>query len=132
MAKWRWCRSIYDSGVSRQRQLDVAFATLSVNRCNRSGILMDGGPIGGYDQRGEWKLDARFNRDDLVARIRRIASYRDRIKVMRLNARELLRKLPRSHKRLLVYLDPPYYEKGRRLYLRCSNTKTIRSLQSCS
>ena len=116
MAKWRRCRSVYDSGVSRQRQLDVAFSTFFLNRCNRSGIMMGGGPIGGYDQRGKWKLNARFNREDLVARIRRIASYRDRIKVMRLDARELLRKVPASHRRLLVYLDPPYYEKGRRLY----------------
>lgn len=117
MANWRKCRSLYDSGVSRKRQIDVAFSTFFLNRCNRSGILMDGGPIGGYDQRGKWKLNARFNREDLIARIRRIASYRDRIKVMRLDARELLHKLPVSNDRLLVYLDPPYYEKGQRLYL---------------
>ena len=117
MAKWRKCRAIYTSGISRQRQLDVAFSAFFLNRCNRSGILMDGGPIGGYEQTGEWKLNARFNRDDLIARIRRIASYRDRIKVMRLDACELLKQLPASNERLLVYLDPPYYEKGQRLYL---------------
>ena len=117
MTTWRRCRTVYDAGVSRRKQLDIAFATFFLNRCDRSGILMDGGPIGGYEQTGKWKLDARFNRDDLIARIRRIASYRDRIKVTRLNAYELLKRLPVSGERLLVYLDPPYYEKGQRLYL---------------
>lgn len=122
MSKWRKCRSIYDGAVSRQRQLDIAFSTFFLNRCNRSGILMGGGPIGGYDQTGNWKLPARFYREALIARIRRIAEYRDRIKVMKLDARELLRSFrawgfPSSSERCLVYLDPPYYQKGQRLYL---------------
>ena len=39
--------------------IDLAFATLFLNRTNRSGILT-AGPIGGYSQAGEWKLDVRF------------------------------------------------------------------------
>jgi DNA adenine methylase len=126
--KWRQCRAIYDSGVSRQSQLDVAFSTFFLNRCNRSGILMDGGPIGGYDQGGKWKLDARFNREDLVARIRRVASYRDRIKVTRMDARKLLSGLCCKDDRLLVYLDPPYYHKGQRLYLNSLDHKDHQGL----
>lgn len=117
MRKWQKCRKIYDSGVSRRSQLDIAFSTFFLNRCNRSGILMGGGPIGGYEQEGKWKLDARFNREDLIARIRRIAAYRDRITVLKLDARELLRSLPGDRERVLVYIDPPYYQKGQRLYL---------------
>jgi DNA adenine methylase len=79
--------------------------------------MMGGGPIGGYAQEGKWGLEARFNRIDLVRRIRRIASYRDRIKVSKLDARQLLNKLPGSEPRTLVYLDPPYFQKGQRLYL---------------
>ena len=128
MKQWRRCRSVYESGPSRQRQIDVAFSTFFLNRCNRSGILMDGGPIGGYDQQGKWRLNARFNRDDLISRIRRVASYRSRIKVMRLDARELLKKLPVSQNRLLVYLDPPYYQKGQRLYLNSLDHKDHQDL----
>jgi DNA adenine methylase len=116
MATWRKCRAIYDGGVSRQPQLDIAFAVFFLNRCNRSGIMMGGGPIGGYEQAGTWKLDARFNRTGLINRIRRVASYGDRVGVSRLDALELLQKLP-SHERTLVYLDPPYFRKGQRLYL---------------
>jgi len=51
--------------------LDLGFATFFLNRCNRSGILT-ARPIGGLEQTGKWKIDARFNRTGLSARIRRI------------------------------------------------------------
>lgn len=116
MKQWRACRRIYESPARGQKQLDLAFAVFFLNRCNRSGILMGGGPIGGYDQSGEWKLDARFNRTDLVARIRRIATYRERIKITRMDARALLKGMKPADDRMLVFLDPPYYVKGQRLY----------------
>ena len=40
---------------------EVGFATFFLNRTSRSGIL-NGGVIGGKDQAGEYKLDARYNR----------------------------------------------------------------------
>lgn len=39
-------------------RLAVGFATFFLNRTNRSGIL-NGGVIGGRDQTGPWKIDAR-------------------------------------------------------------------------
>ena len=59
----------------RPRLLDLAFAALFLNRTNRSGIIVQGGVIGGKDQSGPYKIDCRFNRQELVAKIRRIASY---------------------------------------------------------
>lgn len=115
MAQWERCRMVYDA-PSTQSQLELAFAVFFLNRCNRSGILMGGGPIGGYKQKGTWKLGARFNRDDLIARVRRIAAYRERLQVTRMDARTFLRGL-KAKTRTLVYLDPPYYRKGQRLYL---------------
>src|ERR1035438_7770749 len=40
--------------------LDLGFAMFFLNRTNRSGIL-NGGIIGGRDQTGPWKIDARYN-----------------------------------------------------------------------
>jgi len=118
MATWRACKEIYNSPVHRNCQLDVAFATFFLNRCNRSGIIMGGGPIGGYEQKGKWKLGARFNKRDLIDRIERIASYKERISVTKTDATTLLKNLaPSAGERLLVFLDPPYYNKGQRLYL---------------
>lgn len=97
-------------------ELDVGFSTFFLNRTNRSGIL-NGGVIGGRTQTGQWKIDARFNRDELVFRIESIAKMRNRIRLTRMDAIELLE--THGHDwptKTLIYLDPPYYEKGRHLY----------------
>jgi DNA adenine methylase len=96
--------------------LDLGFATFFLNRTNRSGIL-NGGNIGGRDQTGPWKIDARYNAPELVRRIESIAIMRDRIKLTRQDALKFLKAgAARWPKKILVYLDPPYYVKGRDLY----------------
>lgn len=96
--------------------LDLGFSTFFLNRTNRSGIVL-GGVIGGKEQTGRWKIDARFNQADLTRRIERIASYRSRISLHNLDAANLIRDiLPTLPRQSLVYLDPPYYVKGKGLY----------------
>jgi DNA adenine methylase len=97
---------------------DVAlgFATFFLNRTNRSGIL-NGGVIGGRDQDGPWKIDARFNRDELIGRIGAIAKMKSRIRVTRMDALTFLNAGSVAWpEKTLIYLDPPYYAKGRDLY----------------
>src|ERR1035438_4669446 len=65
--------------------LDLGFATFFLNRTNRSGIL-NGGVIGGRDQTGPWKIDARFNAKELVHRIEAIARMGSRIDLTRQDA----------------------------------------------
>lgn len=118
MTEWRRQRDIYRR-PGRRSHLEIGFAAFFLNRCNRSGIIKNGGPIGGISQRGKWKLDARFNRDNLVERINDLSNYGDRITVLRQDASELMRNLG-DHAPLddcFVYADPPYYLKGRELYL---------------
>jgi DNA adenine methylase len=67
----------------------LGFATFYLNRTNRSGIL-NGGIIGGRDQTGQWKIDARYNARELVRRIESIANLRDRIKLTRQDALKFL------------------------------------------
>lgn len=101
---------------SQQADLDLAFATFFLNRTNRSGIL-NGGPIGGVKQEGTWKLDARYNKDDLIERILKISRMRKRITVTNMDAVIFLDQMsPSWPLKTLVYLDPPYYDKGRDLY----------------
>lgn len=96
--------------------LDKGFATLFLNRTNRSGILR-GGVIGGLSQAGDYKLDCRFRRDDLVRKIRRIAAYRDQIELSCLDAAVfLMTRIPATSRHTLVNLDPPYYAMGQELY----------------
>jgi DNA adenine methylase len=96
--------------------LDLGYSTFFLNRTNRSGII-NGGIIGGLDQTGEWKINARFNKRELISRIEKIASYSDRISIYNLDVCDLLAKImPSLPAKSLIYLDPPYFEKGNRLY----------------
>jgi DNA adenine methylase len=96
--------------------LELGFSTFFLNRCNRSGIIK-GGVIGGKTQDGKWKLDARFNKLDLLRRIRQIARFKSRISLHNSDAEDFLRAvIPDTPKNTLVYLDPPYYVKGKGLY----------------
>lgn len=116
--EWKRQRAIYESRDLR-KGFELGFATFYLNRTTRSGIVHNGGPIGGYDQRGDYKLDARFNPDELADRIERIGRYADRISVSGDDGLALLRKINRSKlnaSKTLVYLDPPYYGKGPVLY----------------
>ena len=115
--EWGRQREIYRN-PGRRPQLDIGFAAFYLNRCNRSGIMVNGGPIGGHSQNGDWKIDARFNRPELASRVADIASYEDRIILSNLDALDLLGKLERlcGKEKGLVYADPPYYVKGSSLY----------------
>jgi len=115
MEEWHRQKAILNAPANHS-PLDIGFSTFFLNRTNRSGIIW-GGVIGGKNQDGAWKLDARFNKDDLIRRIEKIAMYRSRIRLYNLDAAELIKTvLPTLPNKTLVYLDPPYYVKGRGLY----------------
>lgn len=96
---------------------ELGFAAFYLNRCNRSGILM-AGPIGGKHQSGKYTLDVRFRRAILSEKILNIYKFKDRITLYNLDAIDLLQKVvPTIDGPKLIYLDPPYYEKGELLYL---------------
>ena len=114
MAEWRRQRDVYrDRGrVSRLRR---GFAAFYLNRCNRSGIILNGGPIGGVKQKGDWKLSARFNKPDLRCRCDKVAEYRDRIHVSGRDGIEFIENHDANS--TLFFIDPPYFAKGKTLYL---------------
>ena len=117
--EWRQQREIYKQ-CEVDRPLRLGFATFFLNRTTRSGIVHNGGPIGGYDQTGDYKIDARYNSTDLIRRIVRIGAFSDRIEVRGEDGQALLEKLSQDPERArltFVYLDPPYYSKGRDLYM---------------
>ena len=94
----------------------MAVATLYLNRVNRSGILK-GGVIGGKKQNGNYKMDCRFNKEDLIFKIKSINEKRDYIQVYNLHAIDFLETVKKNIKgKALFYLDPPYYNQGSNLY----------------
>ena len=117
-------------GIHRQVQdnyktadiLELAKSTFFLNRTNVSGII-SGGIIGGINQRGKYKIDARFNKIELINRIRDIQRFSHRIHLSNLDGIDFVRQLERMKKDIFVYLDPPYYKKGSDLYMNafCDN-----------
>ncbi len=97
--------------------LELGFSTFFLNRVNVSGIL-NGGPIGGEKQKGDYKINCRFNKLDLINRIKNIAKLKNKISLYNLDALDLIRKIQAESKskKTIFYFDPPYYFKGDSLY----------------
>lgn len=97
---------------------ELGFATFFMSRTNRSGIL-NAGPIGGSSEEKQesatYKIDCRFNRDELSDKILAIANRKKNIVVSNKDAIKFLKDLKGKSK--FVYLDPPYYINGKSLYL---------------
>jgi len=101
--------------------LELGFSTFFLNRTNRSGIL-NGGVIGGKGQTGNYKLDARYNKKELIERIEHVAEHAGSIELTSMDAIALLKRYKRTPSvKTLCYLDPPYHVKGRDLYLNYYN-----------
>lgn len=112
--EWKRQRTIYQDQDASD-PLKLGFAAFYLNRTSRSGIIEGSGPIGGYGQAGPWRLDLRLNRQALIKNIQLLSMFKDRIELSNIDACQFIRKLPPSRSRL-IYLDPPYFDKGQRLY----------------
>jgi DNA adenine methylase len=114
--EWLRQRDIYRK-CSSKNVLALGFSAFFLNRTNRSGIINGAGVIGGLEQVGKFKLDCRYNREDLTCRILRVGKYKDRIHLTRLDAQDFMISLDQAlPQKSLFFIDPPYYCKGADLY----------------
>ena len=114
--EWERQRQIYLTN-NKKYSYELGFATFYLNRTNRSGIIK-GGVIGGKEQSGKWTLDVRFNRDALAERVQEVAAHKQKIHVYNKDISSFLSHYAERYAgNAIVYFDPPYYEKGRELYL---------------
>ena len=118
--EWHKQRRILNEGT--ENLVDLGFAMFFCNRTNRSGILT-AGVIGGLEQKGTYKLDCRFNKEKLIKMIEELSLYKGRVEVHNKDAVELLTSGKYDLKDALIFLDPPYFDKGRRLYVKSYTTK---------
>jgi DNA adenine methylase len=97
--------------------LKLGFSTLFLNRANMAGNI-NGGVIGGIKQLGKYKIDCRFNKEDLIGRIKRITEHKRKINLYNINALDLIKNIQHESKnsQTIFYFDPPYYLKGQFLY----------------
>jgi len=117
MREWRRQRKVY-ARLETSDFSELGFAAFFLNRTNRSGVIA-GGVIGGQKQTGAWGIDARFNKDELIRRIRKIGRYKNRILIYQQDALDFSSKLiPTLGTNTFTFYDPPYINPGKgKLYL---------------
>jgi DNA adenine methylase len=113
--EWEFQRRIYNNQQNHSN-LEVGFSTFFLNRTNRSGIIK-GGPISRNDN-SKYPLNCRYNKLDLINKIRQIADVRDRINLFNHDAEYLIRRVLPNYvpNNLFIFFDPPYYKQGKNLY----------------
>ncbi len=114
LVEWERQKKVYRAADGRD-PLGLGFAFFYLNRTNRSGVL-HAGVIGGKSQAGTYKIDARFNREELARRIESIGSVADQIELTFTDGRRCVQRWA-SHPNAFLYVDPPYVEAGGSLYL---------------
>lgn len=128
--EWKKQRNIYEK-CDKRSLLKVAFSTLFLNRTNFSGVIK-GGPIGGFAQKGKYKLDCRFSKKRLSNIISEISQFRDRIEIYNLDAKCFIKDiLSKRQKEIFVNFDPPYVKKGKCLYTNFYNSEDHKELGTC-
>ncbi len=127
------CEMIYNAELSieewrRQRSLQfkkdnvdllsLGFSTFYLNRTNISGII-NAGVMGGVEQNGNYLMDCRFNKEDLIERIERIALHKKSIRLFQEDAIQLIDRIQieAQSENVVFYFDPPYYLKASSLYM---------------
>jgi DNA adenine methylase len=117
---WNLLQPLRDITTPRTRKysmLQLGVAGLFFNRTNFSGII-GAGPIGGKNQSSKYAIDCRFNKPKIIKQIRTAAKFRDRISVHYGDALTYLRNQTEELATgfVFVYIDPPYYTQGKKLY----------------
>lgn len=126
---WEKQKKIQRNKDKEKNLLKLGFSTLFLNRTNYSGII-DGGMIGGPKQKSDYKIDCRFNKEELIKRIQLIAKYKKNIHLQNLDAMKLIEKISEKNEsnNVIFYFDPPYFLKGQSLYMNsydASNHKEV-------
>lgn len=115
--EWKIQREIQNN-KNKADLLELGFSTFFMNRTNRSGIIT-GGIMGGVNQDGNFLIDCRFNKQELIQRIKVIASRKKDIRLYKKDAIKLITKiqLESNKNNVIFYFDPPYYLKASSLYM---------------
>jgi DNA adenine methylase len=115
--EWKKQKAI-QTNKNKAELLDLGFSTFYLNRTNRSGII-NAGVMGGISQQGNYLMNCRFNKSELIKRIKTIAERKKDILIFNQDAVDLVDKIEQEaiDENIVFYFDPPYYLKASTLYL---------------
>lgn len=125
ISAWHKHAELVKDPTKAKSRFELGFATFFLNRTNRSGIVLGAGPIGGYEQQGAWKLDARFNKSALAERVLWLGQRADQIVLTQKDGISFLREASQRKyaEQTFFFVDPPYVAAGSRLYLNAMNDR---------
>lgn len=117
ISEWRKQKDIQSNKKSVDL-LTLGFSTFYLNRTNRSGII-NAGVMGGIKQNGNYLMDCRFNKTELINRVKAIAKHKKDIRLYKKDAIKLIDRIQREAEKenIIFYFDPPYYLKASTLYM---------------
>lgn len=97
--------------------VELGLAGLFYNRTCFSGIIK-AGPLGGKEQKSEYKIDCRFNKNSIMNKIYTLSKMNQSIQVNFGDSLVFLKENTREFNKMntFIYADPPYYLKGKKLY----------------
>jgi len=98
--------------------LDNGFKKLAIHQMSYSGLgVMSGGPLGGRDQKSEYKIDCRWSPEYICKKIDALHKRFSKLSIMYHRCTHYdFGDVLNDDEPSLVYLDPPYYVKGNELY----------------
>lgn len=117
ITEWRKQKEV-QTRKEKANLLELGFSTFYLNRTNRSGII-NAGVIGGIGQNGNYLMNCRFNKPELINRIKAIAKRKKDIRLYKKDAIKLIDKIQieATDNNVIFYFDPPYYLKASTLYM---------------
>jgi DNA adenine methylase len=109
---WQYFKN-YSPRTIRKKALKCLF----MNRTCFSGILK-AGPIGGQNQSSQYTIDCRFNKENIINKIRILSTYKNRIEFIEEGDYEIIlkEKILNLPDKTFFYFDPPYVNKAKGLY----------------
>lgn len=115
ITNWKLQKEIYSEYEGDSKSV-LGFSAFFLNRTNYSGVLK-GGPIGGLEQKGKYKINCRMNKEKLIKRIIEISKFKEAVEIYNYDAIDFIKNivLPRK-KDIFINFDPPYVKKGHELY----------------
>lgn len=114
--------SFYDfkarDGVADCTDIERGFRKLALHRMSVSGFgVKSGGPIGGRSQlSSKYTVGCRWTPERIKRDIQRLSKRLNKFRLLKLTCGDFGRLVSTAGDDCFLYLDPPYYAKGRQLY----------------
>lgn len=122
LENWHAAQQIVEENSNTEDIFELGFSTFFLNRTNHSGVILGAGPIGGHQQRGKWRIDARWYPDTMAKRIAWLGEHSDKIALSNLDGLDFLKSFNEADKAdTFFFIDPPYVQAGAKLYMNAMN-----------